>query len=211
MFSMIGILVGLIFRPKGGNRVIKFLPNDKRFINFDIAKEYAFSVRCKLKKGYPVQRFIKLSSGWSGYVGSFLKKSATLFLGVQGTAFSYPLKTGKVTKDHAGELLTIDKVLSAAWGSEFYNTIPQKQRDVIKNGKINVTVDLGDPPNTSDLGKKKVMSEEDLKTEEDKAASETFWLGRKIIEKGAWVKDIFILGTGIGIALALQILGILKI
>lgn len=200
----------MLLRPKGGNRVLKFLRNDKRFIRFDVAKEYAFSVRCKRKKGYPIQRFIKLNSGWSGVVGTFLKKAITLFIGVQGTAYTYPIKDGTIDKDYSGDLLTLDTVLKGAWGEEFYNKIPEENREAILNGKVNVTVDVGSDPDLTEL-KLKHMSAEDLKIEEDKSASETFWEGREETKKGAWIQWMFIFGSGIAAALILQIIGILKI
>lgn len=206
---LVGVLIGVLLKPPRANRVIKFLRNDKRFVEFNIAKEHAFSVKCKDKKGYPPQRYIKLHSGFTGLVGSFIKRAATIFLGMQGTAYTQRLASGEKEVNER-----LDKCLRALWGDEFYDQIPKEQRSAVEEGVVLTTIDLGemDLPVGEDGSPLKNISEEDLKTEEDIQSSQTFWKGRKETEKGAWVQWVFTAGTGGLITLILAImLGWIKI
>lgn len=195
---LIGVLIGILLKPPRTNKVIKFLPNDKRFIEFDIKKEHAFSVYCKDKKSYPPHRFIKFHSGFTGLVGSVVKRASTIFLGIQGTAYTQRLSSGsKIVNER------LDKCLRALWGDDFYDLIPKEQKDAIEDGVVLTTIDLGDldiPKNSKGEALKNI-SEEDLKTEEDVQASQNYWKGRRQVEKGAWVQYVFTAGTGAAIML----------
>lgn len=192
---LIGVLIGILVKPPRANRVIKFLRNDKRFIEFDIDKEYAYSVFCKDKKGFPSQRYLKNHSGFTGKVGSFVKRAATIFLGVPGTAYTQPLASG--IKDINRPL---PDCLRDLWGDTFYNTIPKEQRDMI-DPFVLTTIDLGDPDQPT-----KKISEEILIKEQAEQSSKMFFKGRHEAEKGQWTQWFFIAGTGAVIMLVSCIL-----
>jgi len=208
IFLLVGILVGLLFKPKAKNRVIKLLPRDKRFLEFKIEEESAVGILCEPKKGYPLHRFIKLLPGYTGIVGRFLKRAVTLYFGKEGTAYTWRLKSK--LKQEIGSLA---KALQMVWGEEFYNLIPEDARQKVEESKINVTVNLDDADLAKDTEGKDlpVRREEDIKTEEDRVAAQTYWEGKAITMRKQWLEYLFIAGFGFGVALALQIIGVLRI
>ncbi len=203
LFIMLGLLIGVFLRPMIGNQVLKFLPKDHRFIDLSIDEETAVSVQCKKIKGMPIQRFFKLEPGFTGIVGRFLKKPITRYLGIEGTAYTWKIESGIWKK-----LGSLANAVRAEWGEEFYLSIPEKQKKVLEESRIQVTVKLDESPLTPP-GMRSI-SEEDIKQEEDRQASKTFWE-----EHGSQMKTLFIniilaaLG-GFGIACLLVMLGILK-
>lgn len=199
--ACIGIIIGLIFRPTFGNRVLKLIPRDNRFIEFNVDEETAHSIECKPKKGYPPQRFLKYHPGFTGRVGRFLKRASTIFLGKEGTAYTWKTKSSKIQVSLADTLKTL-------WGKEFYEQVPEEQRSKVESGKIDVAIGLEDGFTPEDLKK---LTEEDIKTEEDRKAAETWWEGKKMTEKRQWIDMIIIALAGFGIAVTLQVLGILRI
>lgn len=204
LFIIIGLLIGLFLRPWMGNEVIKFIPADHRFIDLAIDEETAVSVQCKKKKGLPLQRFFKLHPGFTGIVGRFLKKPITRFLGLEGTAYTWQIENGRWKK-----LGGLADAIRAVWGEDFWGSVPERQKKLIAESRIQVTVGLDEAPLTP-AGQRSI-SEEDIKSEEDRQASKTFWTERKTQMKGYFINMLLAGGTGFGIALALQILGILDI
>lgn len=199
LFVLIGLLIGLLFKPKARNQVMKILTRDRRFIDFDVLEETAFAVDCEVKEGFPPQRFIKLSPGYSGRVGRFLKKVVTRFIGKEGTAYTW--ETEKGTK----KIGSLAKALKHLWGDETYNRIPQEQREGLEKSKVWVTVDLKEGITPKGM---KSVSEEDLKREEDRKAAQTFWEGKRMSEKTAWIQWMFIFVAGMGaMAIASKFLG----
>jgi len=195
IFLLVGILAGLLFKPRAKNRVIKLLPRDKRFIEFNIEEESAVGILCEDKKGHPLHRFIKLFPGYTGMVGRFLKKAVTLYFGREGTAYTWRLKS-KI-KEELGSLASALKVV---WGEEFYGVIPEEQRKKVEESQINVTVKLDDTEIAED-GKGNPLPlrrEEDIKTEEDRIAAQTYWQGKALAERGTWMQWMFIFGAGMG-------------
>lgn len=204
IFILIGVLIGVFLKPWFGNRVIKFSPTDHRFNELPVDEETAISVQCKKKKGMPLQRFFKHHPGFTGIVGRILKKPVTMFLGLEGTAYTWRLQEGAWIK-----IGNLAKALRTIWGEDFWATVPGRQKELCETSKINVTVGLDEAPITP-FGMRSV-SEEDIKQEEDRKASKTFWQEHQAQMKGWFLNMIFAGGTGFGIALALQILGILDI
>ena len=204
LFVMIGVLIGLFLRPWMGNKVIKFIPADHRFIDLRIDEETAISIQCKKTKGIPIQRFFKHHPGFTGIVGRFLKKPISMFLGLEGTAYTWKLQEGKWIK--LGGLL---EAIRSIWGEDFWATVPPRQKDLLEESKIQVTVGLDESPITP--SGMRSISEEDIKQEEDRRASKTFWQEHQPQMKGFIINVLLAGGTGFGIALALQILGILDI
>lgn len=199
LFIVIGILVGLILKPRAKNQVMKILTRDKRFIDFDIVDENAFSVECARKKGFPPQRFIKYGAGFTGKVGKFMKKAVTRFLAKEGTAFTW------TSESKLKELGSLGKALKGLWGLEFYNTIPEGKRVELEASKINVTVNLEDGFTPEGLPS---VSEEQIYDEQDRKGAQTWWEGKKQSEKGDWIQWMFIFLAGCGaMAVASKLLG----
>jgi hypothetical protein len=203
MFIMIGLLIGLFLRPWIGNQVIKFSVANHTFNDLDIDEETAISVQCKKKKGMPLQRFFKLHPGFTGIRGRFIKKPVTVYLGHEGTAYTWQIKSGKWL-----QLGSLGDALKTVWGSEFYDTIPERQVKMIEESRIQVTVGLDEAPLTPES--MRPISEEDIKQEEDRQASKTFWEQHKGQMKGWIVNLILAGGTGFGIACLLMLIGLLK-
>ena len=199
LFVLIGILIGLIYRPRAKNECMKLLPRDKRFIDFKISHEDAFGFDCEPVKGFPPQRFIKLRPGFTGKIGKFLKRSITRFIGKEGSAYTWKTESGPV------QFGTLGKALRGLWGDKVYNQIPEKRRTELEESKINVTLDLEEGLTPE---KFTPVSEEDIKTEQDRKAAETWWEGKKMAEKGKWSEWIFIFVAGAGaMAIASKFLG----
>lgn len=204
LFCVIGILFGLLFKPKAKNHVTKLIPRDHRFIDFNIIKETAVSLICEIKKGFPPQRFFKLRSGWTGQVGRFLKRTVTKYFGIEGTAYTWKIESGEDIP-----LGTLSDSLKVVWGEPFYNQVPAKQRELVEESKIGVTVDISSEPLTPKGFRK--ISEEDIKSEQDRDASETFWKGKKQSTKIRILEYFFIAMTGFAICAVLFLIGILKV
>lgn len=203
VFIMIGILLGVFLRPWMGNQVTKFIPQDHRFIDFSIEEETSTSVECKKIKGFPLQRFYKLHSGYTGIVGRFIKKPITRYLGIEGTAYTWKIQEGVWKK-----LGSLQDALQTVWGANFYDTVPEKQRKLLEESRISVTVGLDESPITPEG--MRAISEEDIKQEEDRRASKTFWAENQQGAKNMIVNLLLAGGTGFGIALLLMMIGILK-
>ncbi len=198
---MIGLLIGLFLRP--GNQVIKIIPGDHRFIDLSIDEETSVSVQCKKVKGMPVQRFFKLHPGFTGIVGRFIKKPITRYLGIEGTAYTWQVQSGRWK-----QLGSLGDALKTVWGPEFYDTIPERQQNMIEESRIQVTVGLDESPLTPE-GMRSI-SEEDIKQEEDRQASKTFWEEHGSQVKGWLINVILAGGTGFGVALLLVMIGIIR-
>lgn len=199
LFALIGVFIGLVFRPKAKDQVMKIIPRDRRFQDFNVAQENAFSVECENVKGFPPQRFVKLRPGFTGKVGRFIKKAITRYIGIEGTAYTQLIESGKK------ELGTLADALRGLWGLKFYNTVPEDKRRELEESKINVIVEINPEFNPEDFPE---ISEEDIFDEEDRKGAETYWQGKKQSEKGEWTKQIWLLVAGAGIlAIASKLLG----
>jgi hypothetical protein len=199
LFILIGILIGLVFRPKAKNQVMKLIERDKRFVDFNIAKETAFSVECEPKKGFAPQRFIKLREAYTGTIGRFLKRTRTRFIGKEGTAYTWSVESGKKV------IGSLAKALRGVWGDEFYFTVPEDKRRELEESKVNVTVELDSGFAPEDYPE---IREEDIFEEEDRKGAETYWQGKKMAEKGTWMQWMFIFAAGMGaMAIASKLLG----
>lgn len=206
IFLLIGLLGGIFLRPWFGNQVVKLIEREFRFVDLDIEEESAVSIECKDKKGMPAQRFFKYRPGYTGIVGKFLKKPVTRFFGREGTAYTWKVENTKEIKLDPGNLAG---AIRTVWGEEFYSSVPEKQKKLLDESKIGITVQLEQGALTPETFHP--ISEEDIKTEEDRKASETFWEGKKTLVKGQWIQWVFIFVAGFGVACALMIIGILRI
>lgn len=203
VFIMAGLLIGLFLRPWMGNQVLKFIPADHRFIDLSIDEETSISVQCKKMKGMPIQRFFKLHPGFTGIVGRFIRKPITRYLAIEGTAYTWQIEAGAWKK-----LGSLGDSVRAIWGDEFFSSVPEKQQKALTESRIQVTVGLDESPLTPH-GMRSI-SEEDIKQEEDRMASKTFWEEHGSQMKGWIINVILAGGTGFGIALLLMAIGIIK-
>jgi len=204
IFMGCGVLLGLFLRPWVGNQVIKFIPADHRFMDLGIEEETSISIECQKKKHMPPQRFFKLHPGFTGIVGRFLKKPITRYLGMEGTAYTWKIDAGSWHK-----LGTLAKAVRSVWGEDFWRTIPERQKEYLTESRIQVTVGLDKAPLTP-AGMRSI-SEEDIKQEEDRRASQTFWAEHQGQMKGYFINLMLGIGTGFGICAALVLLGIINI
>lgn len=203
VFILIGILLGIFLRPFVGNRVLKMDPETHRFHELNVEEESAVSITCKDEKGMPPQKFFKHNPGFVGIVGRFLKKPVTLFLGRTGTAYTWRLEAGAWKK-----LGTLAAALKDIWGDTFYDEIPEEKKKVLEKSEIQITVGLADDPLTPEG--RKVVSEEDIHKEEDRAASRTFWKERFSKDK-MWIVNLLLAaGTGFAVCAALVLFGVIK-
>jgi hypothetical protein len=199
LFIVVGVFLGLVLKPRAKNQVMKLIPRDKRFIDFNVSQENAFSLECESEKGFPPQRFIKHAPGFTGKLGRVLKRTVTRYLGREGTAFTSQVIAGKII------IGSLAKTIRGLWGEEFYFTVPEEQRIQLEESKINVTVELDKTMTPEGY---KAASEEDIKQEQDRAAAETWWKGKKMAEKTGFMQVIFIFGAGAGaMAVASKFLG----
>ncbi len=203
LFIFVGLLIGLLLRPWIGNQVIKFIPGDHRFIDFSIDEESSVSVQCKKVKGMPIQRFFKYHPGFTGIVGRIIKKPITRYLGIEGTAYSWQIKNGTWEK-----LGSLKDAVETVWGEDFWSHVPDRQKALLEESRIQVTVGLDEAPLTP--GGMRSISEEDIKQEEDRQASKTFWQEHSGQIKGYIINLFLAGGTGFGVALFLVMLGIIR-
>jgi len=204
LFIIVGLLIGLFLRPWMGNQVIKIIPADHRFIDLAIDEETAISVQCKKLKGMPVQRFLKLHPGFTGIVGRFLKKAITRYIGIEGTAYTWKIEEGRWKK-----LGSLAKAIRGVWGEDFWATVPKTQREKLEESRIQVTVGLDKAPLTP-AGMRSI-SEEDIKQEEDRQASKTFWREHGSRDRGFYINMILAGGTGFAICAVLVLLGLIQL
>jgi len=204
VFILIGVLVGVFLRPWVGNMVMKIIPSENRFEDYDIQEETAISLICKIKKGFPPHRFLKCWPGYTGIAGKILKKPVTRFFGREGTAYTWHIKDQVEQK-----IGSLAKTIQHLWGEDFYDSIPEKQKKDLEESKIGVTVKLDSEDPLTPKGMRTV-SEENIKQDEDMQASKTFWKGKKITERGALINLILGIGTGFGICATLVLLGIFR-
>jgi len=198
--ATLGILLGLLLSRPKKNQVFKILPNEHRGFDLNVIKEHAMFLHAEPIGDLPPQRFLKYRPGITVLIkrrfGRVLK--ITRFLAREGTAYTQKLQAGKI------ENVPLAKTMEILWGETEYNKIPKVLKDKLETSKIGVTVSLADDPLTPHSMPS--ISEEDIKTEEDQAASETFWKGRKSTMRGQAMQSLAWIGFGFGIALAIGLL-----
>lgn len=206
VFLLVGVILGIIFRPGWTNAVMKISPTEHRFEEFSIKNESAVSIECDDKKGMPPHRFIKLYPGYIGRTGRFVKRQITRYIGKEGTAYTWKMNDVDEFVKVPGGLAT---ALKTIWGNDVYDQIPDEPRQALENTtNLMVTVDLTEGLTPEGF---RSISEEDIKREEDRQAANTLWQGKLQQVKGELVRTIIIGIAGFGIACALQIIGVLRI
>jgi hypothetical protein len=203
IFLLLGIIAGIFLRPRWGNMVMKILPKDRRFVDFNIREETAISVICDDKKGYPPHRFLKLGLGFIGQTGRFVRRSTTRYLGKEGTAYLWTVEDDRFKRVDGG----LPTLLQHIWGEDRYGEMPEDLRQKCETDQIMVTVDLADGLTPEGL---RSVSEEDIKREEDRQACETLWAGKRKEERGVLLNYLIVGLAGFGICAVLVLIGVIK-
>lgn len=193
----LGIYLGLwLARPKK-NQVCKILIGDKRGYDLDILQENAVSLECNPHKRMPPQRFLRYRSGFTIDQQTRLgrKRKITRYFAKIGTAFTKRMESGILTN------VSLADTLRTLWGNETYEKMRDELKAPIEAGKIGVTIQLEDDPDTPEG--LHPISEENIKQEEDRQAAATLWAGRKEAMKTLAIQSIFPIGLGFGIAIVL--------
>lgn len=156
--AVVGIAIFMLFqlsKKTGVQKQVLFLrPRDKRGERLDITRETDRSVLCE--KSTPVHRFIKIGSGWN------IKdkgRTSTVFLGLEGSAYTAMIKEEKELK------LSTEEFLRTLWGNKIYENMPDKMRDAVEKDQYGVTIE----PlkiDTEALGLEK-LSSDDVNDESD--------------------------------------------
>jgi len=201
--AALGIFVGMwLTRPKK-NQVCKLIPEDSRGYDLDIEEENANFVYCEGIETLPPQRFLKFRKSFTitqrRRLGKFLKINR--LLAREGTAYAQRIESGEITN------VSLSKVLIALWGPENYDTVRSKAPeliDLVEKGKVNVTIGLEEDPITPH--NLKPMSEENIKTEEDKQAARVLWKGMKESLKESFIHNFAYIGSGIAMGILICIL-----
>lgn len=195
----LGVFVGIYLSKPKKNQVWKVMPNDYRGIDLNVREENAMSLHCEPMKGMPPQRFLKYRGGYT--VVQKLRRriiKITRHIAREGTAYTQRIESGILSN------INLADTIKTLWGDTFYDSIPEEQILVLEDSKINVTVQLEDDPLTPES--LPVISEENIKTEEDRQASATFWRAKKDFLKSANMEKIAFMGAGIGICFALSLI-----
>lgn len=191
----LGFALGIyLSRPKK-NQVFKVLPDDRLGHDLEIIEETAVSLVCKPHKNMPPQRFLRYRAGFTvmqeARFGRLRK--ITRYMGRIGTAYSQRMEAGKLTN------ISLVDVLKTLWGNEVYAKMTDALKKPIEEGLIAVTVQLEEDPLTPK--NLPVISEENIKQEEDRQAARTLWEGRKDSMKSLTMQMIFPIGLGVAIGI----------
>jgi len=188
--AALGILIGMMLSRPRKNQVWKIVPGDNRGYDLNVLTENALSLHCEPIGTLPPQRFMKFRPGITTQVrGRFGRLSKiTRHVGREGTAYSQRVESGEIKN------IPLSKTLKVLWGEEDYNRIPKELLPAIEDSKIGITVQLEDDPLTPKG--MPIISEENIKTEEDRQASQTFWKGKAEALKGATLQSLAWMGMG---------------
>jgi len=203
--AALGIFIGMWLSRPRRNVVSKLVPEDSRGYDLDILEENSTFIHCQPLETLPPQRFLKFRKSYiiTGPRRFGRLQKITRYLGREGTAYSQRIEGGEVSN------IPLDDTLKTLWGQEGYDTVRKNAPTLMKaveDSKINITVAMAEDPLTPDG--MKVISEENIKLEEDKEAARTFWQGKKDAIKGAFVDKIAWMGFGAAIiVVALLFLG----
>lgn len=200
-FVVILALIYLLFKKLRPRREVMYLrERDKRGQRLAITEETATTIYCRRKKGSD-KRFFKWGSSYIFHeagkmITRFFAKEGTAYTyklrssipthnpgeipdetvqDVQciscGEVFETNLPVVKIGMK-GEEVGPLKKVLLGLWGQKFFNEIPEKQKKIIEDNKIFVTVEL--ESGLTPAGGFSPMSEEDIKDEDDRKAASIF-------------------------------------
>lgn len=118
------------FKSKPRKEVLLLRPRDRRGETLPVTKETDRSLTCG--KSNPIHRFIKLGPGYSFHDSG---KLVTRFWGIEGTAYTADLATGKLQ----GPLS--DYLREIAWDPDFYDRLPDDRKKAIETAKSGIIVE----------------------------------------------------------------------
>ena len=131
-------------------------------------------------------------------------KSELLWLAKMGKGYVFRLKQGE--KDKAEKLGSLWEGLNVILGEDICNGFTDYVKDKLMDSKIYLTVELEQPPFPVEYEE---LTEQDVKNENAQRMSSVMFAGMKDQLKEDYIKIIFILGTGIAIALVAIRLGLM--
>jgi len=134
--ALISLIGGYLFielyKKMPSKEVLLLRPRDMRGLHVPVTKETDIGLTCKKVKGVP-RAFLKAGPAWTFAKGG---KITTRFLGIEGTAYTAVVKSGKKI------ISTLAETVHLLWGDDFYSKIPKKQKDQIEKTKWGVTVEV---------------------------------------------------------------------
>ncbi len=184
--AIIGTYIFIDMMKKPVIRVDLLRPRDRRGVTLKVIEETDLGLFCKKYKGV-THRFIKVGSAWMFHEGG---RAVTKFLGLEGTAYTALLEDSPAITN----MPVSDYLRDIIWDKEFYDEIPDEQRQALEKDVIGVTIEIKEvvtegtnlPP----------LSGEDIFDEEDSLVI------KSIAKSGAQVaKGASIMQYGLGILL----------
>lgn len=196
---VLALLYLLLKKLRPAREVMYLRERDHRGQRLRITEETATTIYCRRKKGSD-KRFFKWGGSYIfheagkmitrffskegvAYTYRFKTSTPTTNPGVVpdevtqdvqclscGEVFTTELPVVKIGM-RGEEVGSLEKVLTGLWGKKFFDEIPPKQRKIIEDNKILVTVELESGLTPEGFSP---VSEEDIKEEEDRAAARIF-------------------------------------
>ena len=199
IFMLSGVLIGVIFfryiiPPR--NQILYCRERDGRGEELTVGKEDGLSLETQTKPPY---RFYKYGRAYE-FLGR-MGRAFTRFFGKEGTAYTWRLEG--FDKDGNGnpkskdlEFPTLEDAVKFRWGDEFYNAVPDEQKEELRNDKLLVTVNL--EPGVTPEGYEPI-TEHTIKRKANEDMASLLSQGFKEVGKSPITQWIFILGCGIGV------------
>jgi hypothetical protein len=189
----VGVLVGIVVVRYGighRNQVLYCRERDGRGFELPIEKEDALSLQTE----DPDLRFYKYGRSYE-FLGK-LGRSFTRFFGKEGTAYTWKLEGfDKDANKKMVEFDTLEEAVKFRWGPKFYEAVPKKQKQLLRDDKVLLTVNLEE--GVTPKGYEPVTEETiTLKADEDMAG--VLATGLQGLTKTSISQWIFILGAGVG-------------
>lgn len=201
LYGIGGFFLGNYLARPRHNQVLVSEQETNRGAIFDIVEESPFAAYTKPLGTFTAQHIIKHRPPFTVLRKGLFGRNTlySIFLAKQGTAYSQRLENGEVQK------LKLSDTLKGLWGQQFYNTIPLDKKAELEESKVTISVALADDPLTPKDEKGEslpIVSNADLKREEDRRAAENLWQEFERQEKAALLNSIMYLGTGSAITFA---------
>ncbi len=117
---------------KPTKKVLLLRPRDRRGSSLSVIQETDIALTCKAIKGV-THRFIKIGSSWVFNEGG---RMITRFFGVETTAYTAIAALNETV------IVSVKEFLESIWGEKFYNAIPEKQRKIVEDDKVGITLKI---------------------------------------------------------------------
>jgi len=129
VISGIGYVI-LFLKPT--KKVLHLRPRDHRGKTLTVSQETDLALTCKPKKGVS-HWFIKYGPS---YVFNEGGRMVTRFFGIEGTAYTAIAVYDELIK------VSVKEFLEACWGNKFFKLLPEKQRKIIEEDRVGITIEL---------------------------------------------------------------------